>query len=157
MFSVHIFHVSYCNIRKSQNLAYQFLKGSIIYLKVFIKHDLKSLKLLYTVFWFTLQHAMGSVLLAFRQLKPSTPATSTDLSTAPRSTETWCSSSQALKGESGFFTTSIDSSTSQPLHSSLQLNIGYWIVGSHLTYAASFYEITSALMMLEGINVEEKH
>ncbi len=49
---------------------------------------------------------MGSALLAFRRLKPSTPATSTDSSTAPRSTETWCSLSQALKGESGFFTTS---------------------------------------------------
>lgn len=46
-----------------------------------------------------LQPVTGSAQPAYRQPRRWTPATSTSLSTAPKSTETWCSSSQGSKGE----------------------------------------------------------
>lgn len=53
------------------------------------------------VLWFrVLQPVTGSAPPASRRPRRWTPATSTSLSTAPKSTETWCSSSPGSKGES---------------------------------------------------------
>lgn len=46
------------------------------------------------------QHVMALAQPVYRQLRQWIPATLTSLSTALKSTATWCSSSQGSKGES---------------------------------------------------------
>lgn len=124
----------------------------IILSPIFIKHDLKSLY--YKTFWYV--SACDGIGTASLQMAQTVDSSNIDrFINCTKINGNLVFLITGIKGWEWLLHT-LRRLASHPLHSALQLNIGYWIVGSHLTYPASLYQITSALMIQEGIHVGKK-